>query len=49
LETSYNSNAKTAIDYKQNLELIDVEEIMLRFIEEKGTGTDVPRLFFLIF
>ncbi|KAF7635169.1 hypothetical protein Mgra_00005455 [Meloidogyne graminicola] len=43
LETSYNFNAKTAIDYRQNLELIDIEEIMLKFIEEKGTGTDVPK------
>ncbi|CAK5075063.1 unnamed protein product [Meloidogyne enterolobii] len=43
LETAQNCDAKTAIEYKQNLELIDVEEIMLRFIEEKGTGTDVPK------
>jgi len=42
LETAQNCDAKTAIEYKQNLELIDIEEIMLRFIEEKGTGTDVP-------
>ncbi|CAK5029760.1 unnamed protein product [Meloidogyne enterolobii] len=43
LETAQNCDAKTAIEFKQNLELIDVEEIMLRFIEEKGTGTDVPK------
>uniref|UniRef100_A0A914LSL6 GMIP/FCHO2-like FCH domain-containing protein n=1 Tax=Meloidogyne incognita TaxID=6306 RepID=A0A914LSL6_MELIC len=43
LETAQNCDAKTAIEYKQNLELIDIEEIMLRFIEEKGTGTDVPK------
>ncbi|KAL7072784.1 hypothetical protein ACQ4LE_007704 [Meloidogyne hapla] len=43
LETKHNSNAKTTIEYRQNLELIDIEEIMLKFIEEKGTGTDIPK------
>jgi hypothetical protein len=46
LEDCYSSVTQVVADYKQNLQNIDIEDIMLRFIEERGTGSDRPRNFF---
>lgn len=33
-------------DYRQSLQQIDVQAIMMKFIEERGTGSERPRNFF---
>jgi hypothetical protein len=43
LEDGHNAYNQVTADFRQNMDIIDIEEIMLRFIEEKGTGTELPR------
>jgi hypothetical protein len=43
LEDSHNAHAQVSTEYRQSMEHIDIEEIMMRFIEEKGTGSQLPR------
>jgi len=43
LENGQSAISQITTSFKQNLEKIDVEEIMLQFQEEKGTGCEKPR------
>lgn len=43
LDDSQSAISQVTGDYRQSLERTDVQAIMLKFVEEKGTGTDRPR------
>uniref|UniRef100_A0AC34FRL5 F-BAR domain-containing protein n=1 Tax=Panagrolaimus sp. ES5 TaxID=591445 RepID=A0AC34FRL5_9BILA len=42
LDDAQGSIAQVTGDYRNSLQQIDIENIMVRFVEEKGTGTDKP-------
>ncbi|KAI6172033.1 FCH domain only protein 2 [Aphelenchoides besseyi] len=44
LNESQNAIFQVTGDYQQSLERIDIDQIMLRFTEERGTGTDRPQI-----
>ncbi|KAI6242960.1 FCH domain only protein 2 [Aphelenchoides fujianensis] len=44
LNDSQNAISQVSGDYSQSLERVDVQQIMLRFIEERGTGTERPQV-----
>lgn len=45
LDDSQSAVSQVTGDYRQSLERIDVQAIMVKFIEERGTGMERPRKF----
>jgi hypothetical protein len=43
LDDSQGAISQVTGDYRQSLERVDIQAIMLKFIEERGTGTERPR------
>ncbi|CAD5211590.1 unnamed protein product [Bursaphelenchus okinawaensis] len=44
IDDSQSAISQVTTDYRQSIERIDIENIMLRFVEEKGTGTERPQV-----
>ena len=42
MDDAHGAVAQVTGDYKNSLQQIDTENIMVRFVEEKGTGNDKP-------
>jgi menaquinone-dependent protoporphyrinogen IX oxidase len=46
LDDSQSAVSQVTADYRQSLDQIDVQAIMAKFIEERGTGNQRPRINF---
>ena len=42
MDDAHGAISQVTTDYKNSLQQIDLENIMLRFVEEKGTGNEKP-------